>query len=101
MSGLILSPLCATLVSVYVQVEYWDSVNPTQTALGSFGKYRSKLSNLVYTQYSGTEALTFVIDSMPEHPESFPVNALVPIPGTPLEENEVMPENPQYTPTQC
>ena len=25
---------------------------------------------------------------MPEHPESFPVNALVPIPGTPLEDNE-------------
>lgn len=25
---------------------------------------------------------------MPEHPESFPVNALVPIPGTPLEANE-------------
>ena len=26
---------------------------------------------------------------MPEHPESFPVNALVPIKGTPLENNEV------------
>lgn len=26
--------------------------------------------------------------SMPEHPESFPVNALVPIPGTPMESNE-------------
>lgn len=26
--------------------------------------------------------------SMPEHPESFPVNALVPIPGTPMEDNE-------------
>lgn len=26
---------------------------------------------------------------MPEHPESFPVNALVPIAGTPLEGNEV------------
>lgn len=29
--------------------------------------------------------------SMPEHPESFPVNALVPIEGTPLEKNEVGP----------
>ncbi len=26
---------------------------------------------------------------MPEHPESFPVNALVPIEGTPLEGNDV------------
>ncbi|KAG8884715.1 biotin synthase [Tulasnella sp. 331] len=28
------------------------------------------------------------VSNMPEHPESFPVNALVPIEGTPLEKNE-------------
>jgi biotin synthase len=28
------------------------------------------------------------VSNMPEHPESFPVNALVPIPGTPLEKND-------------
>ncbi|KAI0094582.1 biotin synthase [Irpex rosettiformis] len=32
--------------------------------------------------------LIWEVSSMPEHPESFPVNALVPIPGTPLEDNE-------------
>lgn len=35
--------------------------------------------------------LIWEVSSMPEHPESFPVNALVPIPGTPLEENEPVP----------
>jgi len=32
--------------------------------------------------------LIWEVSNMPEHPESFPVNALVPIPGTPLEANE-------------
>ena len=35
---------------------------------------------------------------MPEHPESFPVNALIPIPGTPLEKNEVRIPPPSSTP---
>ncbi|KAI0343940.1 biotin synthase [Trametopsis cervina] len=32
--------------------------------------------------------LIWEVSNMPEHPESFPVNALVPIQGTPLENNE-------------
>ncbi|KAJ3827405.1 hypothetical protein EV361DRAFT_110536 [Lentinula raphanica] len=32
--------------------------------------------------------LIWEVSNMPEHPESFPVNALVPIAGTPLEKNE-------------
>ncbi|KII93400.1 hypothetical protein PLICRDRAFT_49449 [Plicaturopsis crispa FD-325 SS-3] len=32
--------------------------------------------------------LIWEVSNMPEHPESFPVNALVPIPGTPLEKND-------------
>jgi len=32
--------------------------------------------------------LIWEVSNMPEHPESFPVNALVPIPGTPMEANE-------------
>ncbi|EGO05231.1 hypothetical protein SERLA73DRAFT_174264 [Serpula lacrymans var. lacrymans S7.3] len=35
--------------------------------------------------------LIWEVANMPEHPESFPVNALVPIPGTPLEGNDVVP----------
>jgi len=31
------------------------------------------------------------VANMPEHPESFPVNALVPIKGTPLENNKPVP----------
>lgn len=34
--------------------------------------------------------------SMAEHPESFPVNALVPIEGTPLAQNEVRPSDLHY-----
>ncbi|TFY61475.1 hypothetical protein EVJ58_g4495 [Rhodofomes roseus] len=35
--------------------------------------------------------LIWEVSNMPEHPESFPVNALVPIEGTPLENNEPVP----------
>jgi len=35
--------------------------------------------------------LIYEVSNMPEHPESFPVNALVPIPGTPLEGNDPVP----------
>jgi len=35
--------------------------------------------------------LIWELSEMPEHPESFPVNALVPIPGTPLEGNKPVP----------
>ncbi|GJJ09453.1 hypothetical protein Clacol_003676 [Clathrus columnatus] len=37
--------------------------------------------------------LIWEVSNMPEHPESFPVNALVPIPGTPLEKNEPVPHH--------
>lgn len=37
--------------------------------------------------------LIYEVARMPEHPESFPVNALVPIPGTPLEGNERVPHD--------
>jgi biotin synthase len=35
--------------------------------------------------------LIWEVGRLPEHPESFPVNTLVPIPGTPLEKNDVSP----------
>jgi len=35
--------------------------------------------------------LIYEVSNMPEHPESFPVNALVPIEGTPLQENDPVP----------
>ncbi|KDQ54759.1 hypothetical protein JAAARDRAFT_37859 [Jaapia argillacea MUCL 33604] len=35
--------------------------------------------------------LIWEVSNMPEHPESFPVNALVPIEGTPLEKNQAVP----------
>jgi len=35
--------------------------------------------------------LIWELSNLPEHPESFPVNALVPIPGTPMEKNEPVP----------
>jgi biotin synthase len=35
--------------------------------------------------------LIYTVSTMPSHPESFPVNALVPIKGTPLGDSEVLP----------
>ncbi|KAJ9098858.1 hypothetical protein QFC20_005865 [Naganishia adeliensis] len=35
--------------------------------------------------------LIWEVGRLPEHPESFPVNTLVPIPGTPMENNEPVP----------
>jgi len=37
--------------------------------------------------------LIWEVGNMPEHPESFPVNALVPIEGTPLEKNPPLPHH--------
>ena len=43
-----------------------------------------------YVSLQGFFPFTYrLTTSMSEHPESFPVNALVPIPGTPMESNEV------------
>lgn len=36
---------------------------------------------------------------MAEHPESFPVNTLVPIEGTPLEKNDVSDQDPHVSKT--
>ena len=91
--------------------EFYPSVISTRT-------YDERLQTLGYVRDAGVNVcsggilglgegdgdrvgLLHTVSTLPRHPESFPVNALVPIPGTPLEENEVMPENPQYTPTQC
>lgn len=44
--------------------------------------------------------LIWEVGRMGEHPESFPVNTLVPIEGTPLENNDVSPETAE-TPCLC
>ena len=50
-----------------------------------------EVSKSVHSLSSQTPLLNALnAHSMPEHPESFPVNALVPIKGTPLENNKVI-----------
>lgn len=81
------SPLSKKQGSACAQAVFLVWAKRQKIVLALYGRLRSERA-YAHSGYLYLRMLT-IWTSLSEHPESFPVNALVPIPGTPLEENEV------------